>query len=99
MERKSRVLAELSAVGPPFAEEQPLPADPDFSLRVEAEVRQAGLATQCAVLLQMLQGCSEPSEQTRALLQAWHAGRRELEPGTCPAWMAELARWLLQPAR
>ena len=94
-DRRKRVLEALNTVGPPLEQEQPAPPpEPDFARQVEAVQVERGVDRVRAVVAAILQETVEPSEQTRALLEALHGGDRDFGADERGRWLAGALSWL-----
>jgi 3-hydroxymyristoyl/3-hydroxydecanoyl-(acyl carrier protein) dehydratase/1-acyl-sn-glycerol-3-phosphate acyltransferase len=96
-ERKQYVIDAMNALGPPHAEEEPLPGDPAFAAAVDAWIARTGASPEDAVLYAVLAEAASPSEPVRRLLAAATTGVLRVGRDPADAWLAVLAERLFGP--
>ncbi len=96
-ERKRRVIDAINGLGPAAADEQPLPAEPEWQQAVARQVAEAGVRPEHAVLLEVLRNATPRCEATRRLVEAAETGHLALDDSPEDAWLRVLGRWLLGP--
>lgn len=77
-ERSRTVVAAIESLGPVPSAELPAAPDPGLSQRVSRRSQRSELDEVESVFVEVLQGLTSPSEQTRAVLQAVEQGHRIL---------------------
>ncbi|HEX5760026.1 MAG TPA: 1-acyl-sn-glycerol-3-phosphate acyltransferase, partial [Thermoanaerobaculia bacterium] len=91
-DRRAAVVAAINGLGPPNAEEAPLPPDPDFAAAVEAWTAVTGAAAEHAAVYRALERAARRySPELERLLAMGRAGRWELGGDPAGRWLAELA--------
>lgn len=96
-ERRDHVVRAMNALGPPLAEEVPLPADSEFRGDVEKYRAELGAPEPQAVVLAAMARLEHPLPEAEALLRV-QAGK-ELDADDSPdgQWLEKIARWLYHP--
>jgi len=92
-ERRDHVVRAMNALGPPLAEEVPLPGDSKFRGDVKRFRDQLKAPEPQAVVLAAMGRLEHPLAEAEALL------RRELDPDDSPdgQWLEKISRWLYHP--
>ena len=93
-ERKLVVIEKLNALGPPNAEEQPIPGDEEFAEAVKAHQGRTGASHEHAALWQVLRELDDPGPDVQRLLSAADGGELRLDGSAKDVWLGELARRL-----
>jgi hypothetical protein len=96
-ERRARVVAAINEAGPPVADEQPNPGDPDLARDVGAWVAKTGAETALAAILMSLSRARDLEPAWQRVLDGMRTGELVLENTPLGNAVAGIARELYGP--